>query len=132
ALAETGVEMLGAYIAGHEATIRQKVAEQSPRWLPRWIDRMLADKVSEGLLKTVREMRDPGHPWREELRQAVEGFIERLGADPRLRAEVEALKLRLLDDPRLQRQIAELWAGLEARIGQELAADGGELSRQLQ
>ena len=132
ALAETGVEMLGSYIAGHEAAIREKVAEQSPKWLPKWVDRMLADKVSDGLLKTVHEMREPDHPWREELRAAVAGFVERLHSDAELRAEVERLKLKLLADPRLKVKSAELWAGLEARIGAELVADGGELSGQLQ
>ncbi|HKR87718.1 MAG TPA: DUF445 domain-containing protein, partial [Phenylobacterium sp.] len=132
ALVEAGVEMLGGYIARHETTIREKVAEQSPRWFPRWVDNMLADKVSEGLLKTLEEMRDPAHPWREELRQAIEGFIERLRSDPELQARVEGLKLRLLDDPRVRAQGAQLWAGIEARIAQELAADGRTLAAHLQ
>jgi uncharacterized membrane-anchored protein YjiN (DUF445 family) len=132
ALADAGVEMLGGYIAAHEATIREKVAEQSPKWLPKWVDRMLAEKVSDGLLKTVQEMRDPAHPWREELSSAVTGFVERLRSDPQLRAEVEGLKQRLLADPRLTAQGAELWAGVEARIGAELAADRSGLAAQLQ
>jgi uncharacterized membrane-anchored protein YjiN (DUF445 family) len=132
ALVERAVEMLGGYIARHETTIREKVAEQSPKWFPRWVDNMLADKVSDGLIRTVEEMRDPAHPWRAELRDAVEGFIARLRTDPALQATVERLKLRLLDDPRLRAQGAELWAGVEARIAQEFTLDGRTLAAHLQ
>ena len=132
ALAEAGVEMLTTFIAGHDAVIRDKVAEQSPIWLPKWVDRVLAAKVSDGLLRTLHEMRDPGHPWREELNRTLAGFIERLRSDPHLQAQVEAMKLRLLADPRLQLQASELWAGIEARLGAELAADRRGLTDQLQ
>src|SRR5262249_28063159 len=56
----------------HRDYIVRKVAEQSSRWIPRWIDRMIADRVTNGLLSTMAEMRDPAHPWRIELQQAVE------------------------------------------------------------
>jgi len=132
ALVEAAVEMAVAYLANHETTIREKVAEQSPRWFPRWVDKMLADKVSDGLIRTLEEMRDPTHPWRAELRAAVEGLIERLRTDPEFQARVERLKLRLLDDPRIRAQGADLWTGLESRIAAELAADGRILAGHLQ
>lgn len=132
ALVEAAVEALAGYVARHEETIREKVAEQSPRWFPRWVDNMLADKVSDGLIRTIQDMRDPAHPWRAELREAVEGFIARLRSDPELQARVERLKLRLLDDPRVRAQGAELWAGLEARIAAEFAGDGLRLAAHVQ
>lgn len=129
---DRAVEMLGGYMARHPDAIRDRVAEQAPKWLPKWVDRMLADRISEGLLKTVAEMRDPAHPWREELRDAVVRLIGRLREDPALQAQVEAFKLRLLADPRLQAQAGELWAGMAARLGAELAADRHGLAEQLQ
>jgi uncharacterized membrane-anchored protein YjiN (DUF445 family) len=132
ALAERAIQMFGGYIADHQGMIAEKVAAQSPKWLPGWVDRKLAAKVSEGLVTTLQEMRDPSHPWREELKAAVETLIERLRSDEGLQAQVEALKLRLLTDPRLRSQGAELWSGLEARIGAELAADRRQLADQLQ
>ncbi|CAN7492200.1 DUF445 domain-containing protein [Phenylobacterium sp. LjRoot219] len=131
-LFDRAVELLGGYMASHPDAIRDRVVEQAPKWLPKWVDRMLADRISEGLVKTVEEMRDPAHPWREELRDAVMRLIVRLREDPELQAQVEAFKLRLLADPRLQSQAGELWAGMEARLGAELAADRHGLAEQLQ
>jgi len=93
---------------------------------------MLADRIGEGLLKTLEEMRDPAHPWREQLHGAVMHLIRRLREDAALQARVEGFKQRLLADPRLRVQAGELWAGMEARLGAELAADRHGLAEQLQ
>lgn len=132
ALVERAVEMVGGYLAHHPEAIRDRVAEQAPKWLPKWVDHMLADRISEGLLKTVQDMRDPAHPWREQLSETVLSFIRRLREDPALQAQAEALKLRLLADPRLKAQAGQLWAGMEARLAEELAADRHGLADQLQ
>jgi uncharacterized membrane-anchored protein YjiN (DUF445 family) len=132
ALVERAIEMLGRYIAEHQDDIDKAVVEQAPKWLPRWIDRKIAAKVGEGLGKTVRDMADPGHPWRQQLHQAVEAFASRLRSDAALQAQAEAIKLKLLADPRLRAQGSELWAGLEARIGAELGADRRVLAGQLE
>jgi uncharacterized membrane-anchored protein YjiN (DUF445 family) len=131
-LAERALEKLGRYVAAHEDAIYDAVVEQSPRWLPRWIDRKIAAKVGEGLGKTIRDMADPAHPWRQELRRAVEDFAARLRSDPGLQAQVEAIKLRLLADLGPDARRTELWAGLETRIGAELGADRRALAGQLQ
>ncbi len=131
-LAERAIDKLGRFIAEHQDDIHQAVVEQSPKWLPRWIDRKIAAKVGESLSNTIRDMADPGHPWRQELRRSVESFAARLRSDPALQAQVEAMKLGLLADDRLSSHRADLWAGLEARIGAELRADRRALAGQLQ
>jgi len=136
ALAERAIERLGRYLAEHEDDLYQAVVAQSPKWLPRWIDRKIAAKIGEGLETTIQDMADPGHPWRQELRRAIEGFTARLRSDTDLQAELEAMKLKLLADKRLRDQGSELWSGLEARIGAEFGADrralAGQLERALQ
>jgi uncharacterized membrane-anchored protein YjiN (DUF445 family) len=132
ALAEQAIEMVGRYLAGHEDDLYRAVAEQSPKWLPRWIDRKIAAKVGEGLSKTIQDMADPAHPWRQELAQAVQSFAARLRSDLALQARVEAMKLELLADSRLGAWGSELWVGIEARIGAELRADRHALAGQLQ
>jgi uncharacterized membrane-anchored protein YjiN (DUF445 family) len=131
-LVERAVEMLAGYLAEHPDAIRERVVEQAPKWLPKWVDRMLADRIGEGLLKTLEEMRDPAHPWREQLHGAVMHLVQRLREDPVLQARVEGFKLRLLADPRLKAQAGELWTGIEARLAAELAADRHGLAEQLQ
>lgn len=126
------IESLRRYLAEHQDDIDKAVEAQAPKWLPRWLDRKIGARLGEGLGKTLQDMADPQHPWRQELDEAVGRLSHRLRADPDLQAKVEAIKLKLLGDPRLRAQGAQLWAGLEARIGAELGADRRSLAGQLQ
>jgi uncharacterized membrane-anchored protein YjiN (DUF445 family) len=132
AVIERAVEMLGGYITANQASIEAKVAEHSPGWLPGWVRRKLAAKISDGLKQTVEEMRAADHPWRRDLRERVETLIDRLRTDPKLQEKVEAWKLRLLADERLKTQGGELWEAVLARFSAELLADRRRLTEQLE
>jgi len=96
--------------------ISRKIAEQSSRWIPKWIDRMIADKVMNGILSTMAEMRDPAHPWRIELQKAVEKLIHDLATDPKMYARGEAFKAELLANPVLIAQARTLWTEVEGGL----------------
>jgi uncharacterized membrane-anchored protein YjiN (DUF445 family) len=127
-LFERALDWLGDYLASHEEAIRTQVSEHSYSWLPKWVDRMLADKLTRGLVEMLGEMRDPQHPWRRDLAAWVEDYIARLGADPDLQARADAYKLRLLSDPNLRGQVAEVWSGLETRVGTDLTQNPSDLA----
>ncbi len=124
--AEAGMNRLIIWLddilAAHENAIRVKISEKSWRWLPRWVDHILAGKIIDGVSATLIEMRDPSHPWREEIRQAIDQFIQRLGTDPALIARGEGLKRRLLDDPNFAARMESVWEDVRHR----LAASEGE------
>jgi uncharacterized membrane-anchored protein YjiN (DUF445 family) len=119
---DRGVEALATYLAGQEAFIQTQVAGASWRWMPKWLDRLLAEKFTGGLLGAAQGLRDPAHPWRAELRAAVEDLIERLATDPDYLARGEALKARLLADPELPRRLEALWVAAGQRLGADPAA----------
>jgi uncharacterized membrane-anchored protein YjiN (DUF445 family) len=96
--------------------IGRKISEQSSRWIPRWVDRMIADKVMNGLLSTMGEMRNPAHPWRVELQKAVEKLIHDLATDPQMYARGEAFKAELLANPVFIAQARTLWAEVESGL----------------
>ena len=100
----------------HKTTITRLVSEQSGRWIPRWVDRMIAEKVTSGLLSTLRELRDPAHPWRLELSEAVERLIDDLASDPNSQAIGERIKAEILASPLVAEQARALWAELERGI----------------
>jgi uncharacterized membrane-anchored protein YjiN (DUF445 family) len=131
-LIERVLDLLGGYLATHEEQIQEKVAEQSWKWMPKFVDRMLASKVTSGAAKLLEEMRDPAHPWREELAAWVENFRERLATDPDLQAKAEAFKLKLLADPRLSAGAGELWTSIADRFAQEFAGDRADLAERLE
>ena len=116
------VEALAGYLSGQEAFIQARLSGASWRWAPKWLDRLLAEKFTRGLLGAIDGLGDPDHPWRADLAAAVEDFIARLGSDPDLLERGEALKARLLADPALPARVEALIARLADRLGGESAA----------
>jgi uncharacterized membrane-anchored protein YjiN (DUF445 family) len=122
ALLAQAIEQSEAWLAGNKDVLTEKVSERSSRWIPKWIDRMIAEKVLNGLLGTLAEMRDPLHPWRVELRKTVEKLIAELATDPQMRARAEDLKAELLASPLLIEQAKTLWTEVETGLVSGLPA----------
>ena len=115
ALYDKAMDLAANWVAANEDFIRHKVEENTARWIPGWVDRLLGDRVMAGLLSTLDEVRTPDHPWRAKWDEWVVKTAAELAADPKLRAQGEALKQRLLDSPRLNAEAQTLWGRLKAR-----------------
>ena len=109
-------------LARQKDVIGQKVAQHSYRWVPAWVDRIIADRVMNGLLSTLSELRDPAHPWRVELQKAVEKLIVDLANDPDMFATGEAIKADLLANPLFTEQGKVLWTEIETALRSEIPA----------
>jgi uncharacterized membrane-anchored protein YjiN (DUF445 family) len=116
ALIAQAIEYGQGYLAGHKDYFSDKIAEQSSRWIPKWVDRIIADKVMNGMLATLTEMRDVKHPWRVELHKTVQGLIVKLASDPQMYARGEAFKAELLANPLFLEQAKVLWTELESGL----------------
>ena len=73
-LLDQGLDFVETTLERHKATIVKHVAQKSWRWIPKWVDDMIAAKVISGLTETLREMRDPDHPWRDEANDVDREF----------------------------------------------------------
>ena len=115
-LVDAGASALAGYLAEHQDVILEKVQAQSWRWLPSWVDRAIARKITGGVLQLLSDVQQPEHPWRLKLGEAVDRLILALAADPEMLRQGEALKLRLLQDPRLAEHAHALWTDVEQRL----------------
>jgi uncharacterized membrane-anchored protein YjiN (DUF445 family) len=113
---ERGIVFAETSLARQKDVITQKVADRTYRWVPGWVDRIIADRVMNGMLSTLRELRDPAHPWRQELARTVEKLVVDLASDPGLRATGEAMKAELLAQPLFVDQGKVLWKEIEASL----------------
>jgi uncharacterized membrane-anchored protein YjiN (DUF445 family) len=112
-LLSSAIEYAEKWLAANKNYLIRKLSEQSSRWVPKWIDKMIAEKVVNGLLSTLGEMRDPKHRWRIELRKTVEQLIADLASDPKVSARAESFKAELLSSPLVIGQAKTLWAEIE-------------------
>jgi uncharacterized membrane-anchored protein YjiN (DUF445 family) len=90
---------------------------------------MIADKVMDGLTKTLAQMRDPAHPWRIELKHIVEKLIEDLATDPGMYARGEAFKAELLASPTFIEQAKTLWTEVESGLHDGIPAHADRIAR---
>ncbi len=117
---DRGIVFAEVSLARQKDVIGQKVAEHSYRWVPGWVDRIIADRVMNGMLSTLRELRDPEHPWRIELHKTVKKLIDDLANDPDMLATGEAMKADLLANPLFVEQGKMLWTELEIAFRSEI------------
>jgi len=129
ALFEHAVAYGQSALAANKDFIGARVSEQSYKWIPQWVDRMIADKVMEGLSKTLNQMRDPRHPWRLELNNIVNQLIQELANDPAMYARGEAFKAELLANPVFLEQAKTLWSQVESGIKNDLPAHADMIAR---
>ena len=122
ALLAGAIERGESWLAANKDQLSDRISKHSWRWIPKWIDKMIADKVLTGMLSTLGEMRDPAHPWRVELRKAVEQLIADLATNPQIQARAEGLKTELLASPLLLEQAKTLWAEIGNGINTGLPA----------
>jgi uncharacterized membrane-anchored protein YjiN (DUF445 family) len=132
ALLNRGIEFAEASLLRHKDFIRAKVTQSSSRFIPRWVDSMLADKVMNGLQSTLAEMRAPDHPWRVELRGAIDTLIFDLANDPGMAAHAEKMKAELLANPVFISQVNGLCQDVEAQISVHASAHAASLAEGLQ
>jgi uncharacterized membrane-anchored protein YjiN (DUF445 family) len=119
-LLDQALDFLETTLARHKATIVRHVSQKTWRWIPKWVDDMIAAKVVNGLSETLREMRDPDHPWREQANAMVEKLIDKLAHDPEMRSQGEALKQDILANPVFAEQARALWEELETGLRDRL------------
>jgi uncharacterized membrane-anchored protein YjiN (DUF445 family) len=118
-LIDRAIGVLADFMASREASIQSQVSGRAWKWLPKFVDDLLAERITKGLLGAVQDLRQPDHPWRIEIEAAVDRFIDDLAGDPVLIAKVEAFKARLLSDPTVREHLHALWS----ELGSRLAAD---------
>jgi uncharacterized membrane-anchored protein YjiN (DUF445 family) len=115
-LIDRGIELAQETLIKRQDLIRKKITENSSRFIPKWVDSKLSGNVITGLIATLDEMRSPKHPWRTELREAIEKLISDLGTDPAYYERGEQIKSDILRNRLVRDQINRLCQDIEATM----------------
>ena len=117
ALVEKAISIAATALVDNRDVIKATVAKKSSRFIPKWVDGIVADKIMSGVSQLLDEMRNPGHPWRVELGTAIERLIKDLAENPEMIGRGEELKAEMLGNPMVAEQVGKLWIRIETRIG---------------
>lgn len=116
ALVERTIDLAARFLTENREKIKASVMQKSSRFIPKWVDAIVADKIVSGLTQLLDEMRDPAHPWRAELGVSVDRLIDDLATKPEMVARGEELKTEILRNPVVAEQVSKLWTEMEARL----------------
>jgi uncharacterized membrane-anchored protein YjiN (DUF445 family) len=132
ALLNRAIELAETSLLNNKEFIRDKVSERTSRFIPRWVDALLADRLMSGIQSSLGEMRRPTHPWRMEIKRTIETLIFDLANDPRMGERGEAFKRDLLANPTFAAQVRELCESLESQLDVSLTMHTAAISSGLE
>jgi uncharacterized membrane-anchored protein YjiN (DUF445 family) len=113
--------------------IRMRIEEQSPWWLPGFVDEELYERIVTEIERFLDGVgTDAAHPARQRFNEGARAFIERLKSDAELIARGEALKQELLAHPAVQGYLGNLWERISGYLLGETAKEDSELKRRLE
>jgi uncharacterized membrane-anchored protein YjiN (DUF445 family) len=114
------LKALSRFMGERQDIILQQVQAQSFKWMPSWIDRILARRIASGLFQLIEDVQNPDHPLRLAVDKSVRVTIERLAGDPELIAWVDAAKARLLNEAVIGAELDQVWTAIEQWLNDQL------------
>ena len=117
------VDGLGRLVKENDGLIRDRIREESPWWVPDFIDDRLHDRIVDGIGRTLANVSaDPGHPLRRQLDELLVTWIEQLRESPEVRARAETIKQQVLDHPTSEQLTESLWREVKRTLDQQVDA----------
>ncbi|MCU1659172.1 MAG: uncharacterized protein JWO57_3828 [Pseudonocardiales bacterium] len=121
------------FLDENRSVFRRRLAEESPEWVPDWVDDRVFAKGFSALQTFLADVSvDDEHELRRTFDTQLRAFAERLRSDPEQRARVEQAKLQLLDRPDVREWLTTLWTNLKKMIVDGAADPNSDLRRSVE
>ncbi len=132
-LLEAVLRGLSRFLEDNRATLRARLGQESPWWVPETVDDVVFDKGLAVLQRFLEEvMSDPEHELRRQYDVRLRELADRLRTDPELAARAEAMKQDLLDQPAVREWTARLGREIKSSLTDAAGDPDSELRRRLQ
>jgi uncharacterized membrane-anchored protein YjiN (DUF445 family) len=123
---------LSSFLDDNRATLRARLEEESPWWIPEPVDERIFRKIFNGVQRFLADVRgDPQHEVRGAIDTRIRQFAERLRSDPGMLARGEEVKRDLLAHRDVQAWLQSLWGELKQAMLDAAGDPQSELRRRL-
>lgn len=122
ALFDRGLDAAQEALQRNADRLYAMVAERSHWWIPRRIDRRIAEQILGGIAEILGELRRPESAARQHFRASVAALAQDLATAPDWSRRVAEIKDRLLRQPEVQDWLATIWDDLRRIVLDDLAA----------
>lgn len=130
-LFDEGLKIARRVLLENQDRIYELVEEKSRWWVPKAIDRRIAEALISGAVDLLGDLADPDHDARRRFDRAVEEGIEKLATSPVAAAKVAAVKQQVLSNPAVENYLETIWELLRRRVLADAAAEHSHLRRAL-
>jgi uncharacterized membrane-anchored protein YjiN (DUF445 family) len=132
--AQALIDQLVAYARGeldkHRVPIRVRIHEQSPWWLPKFVDQEIFDKLMTGIDELLEEIAsDPDHPARVAILERLQSLKDSFAGDSASAEKSQELKRAIVEHPVVRGYARDLWARLGEAFRGQLADPSSTLQR---
>lgn len=108
-------------ISENRDLIRERVQQESPWWMPGFIDDRILKQMLERIETKLFEMAlDPEHPLRVQFSSWLSRFAHQLKTSPEHRKTGDEFKQQILENETLQDYLYGLWRELATRLEKDL------------
>ena len=110
------------WVRDNHPTVLRVVSQRSPRWAPRFVDGLVADKVYAEVLGFAWAVKiDPNHAMRKAVDAFLLQFAHDLRWDPKTIERAELVKRQILAHPEVQSAVGAAW-----RTAKKMLLDAAE------
>ena len=105
---------LGVFLDENRATLRGRLQQESPWWVPEPVDDRIFNKIFNGVQHFLEDVAgDPDHEVRRSIEQRILHLAEQLRSDPEIIAKVDELKDEFLSHPEVDAWFGSLWGSVK-------------------
>lgn len=115
---------LNDYLLENKNMIYQKVEENSSTWIPKFIDRKIAEKLFKGMQNYLKEVEmDMEHPLRLKIEKEIIQFAEDLKHTNKYQNRIIEIKNNFLNEDKIKDYSQDLWIHLKNAIFKEIHSE---------
>ncbi|GIJ94095.1 hypothetical protein CAPN002_13130 [Capnocytophaga stomatis] len=110
------------YILENKDLIHQKISQESAFFIPNFVDKILADKITAGLANYMAEAaQNEEHSVRKEIEKQLFQFSEDLKNEPHWKEKLENLKGNLLQSENIEKYAKNIWIYIKNFLTEDLS-----------
>lgn len=107
--------------------IRQKVHENSPRWIPKSVDEKFFERLMDGVQSILRDIQEDDGVWRTRFQDAIDELIAKLASSSDYEASLHRLLSQGLNHPMLLEYVGQVWQDVRQRLLADAASADSQL-----
>ena len=120
-LITTLAEKIKEFIAENEELVKEKVHQESYFFIPGFVDRKLAEKITKGLVRYFDDIeQDKKHRVREEINAQIKIFIHDLNSGEQWQQKLQGIVEEFISADKLKEYAVAAWQNIKRSLLREL------------